>query len=168
MCSKLHANAVCHLVRLGLPCEPISRADRRLHTETWAGRHGARRPSAALWSPVAMQQRFRVFLSAVCGEFRRAREAVASDLRARGLEVKARRDSRQEGGADTTLRKLHDYSRVASGRSHARRGRGPAVHPPPARAAVGRGHVPPRPHTGAGSVVLACDSLAAPTGGRLG
>ena len=59
--------------------------------------------------PAAMQQRFRVFLSAVSSEFRSAREAVASDLRARGLEVKEQRDFRQEGDADTTLRKLHDY-----------------------------------------------------------
>ena len=31
---------------------------------------------------------------------------MASDLRARGLEVKEQRDFRQEGDADTTLRKL--------------------------------------------------------------
>jgi hypothetical protein len=56
-----------------------------------------------------MQQRFRVFLSAVSSEFRSAREAMASDLRARGLEVKEQRDFRQEADSDTTLRKLHDY-----------------------------------------------------------
>ena len=58
--------------------------------------------------PVGMKQRYRVFLSAVSSEFRRAREAVASDLRARGLEVKEQRDFRQEGDAPTTLHKLHD------------------------------------------------------------
>lgn len=52
---------------------------------------------------------FRVFLSAVSSEFEQARSQVASDLRARGLEVKVQKDFRQEAAADTTLRKLHDY-----------------------------------------------------------
>jgi len=54
---------------------------------------------------------FRVFLSAVSSEFAAARTALAGDLRARGLDVKVQDDFRQEAGADTTLRKLHDYIR---------------------------------------------------------
>jgi Domain of unknown function (DUF4062) len=53
--------------------------------------------------------RFRVFLSAVTSECGEARKLVASDLRSRGLEVKVQEDFRQEEGADTTLKKLHDY-----------------------------------------------------------
>ena len=52
---------------------------------------------------------FRVFLSAVSTEFGAARSALASDLRARGLEVKVQEDFRQEAQADTTLAKLHRY-----------------------------------------------------------
>src|SRR5689334_9239284 len=52
---------------------------------------------------------FRIFVSAVTNEFGKARDAVAADLRARGLAVKVQSDFRQEGDADTTLRKLHDY-----------------------------------------------------------
>jgi hypothetical protein len=47
---------------------------------------------------------FRVFLSAVSSEFEQVRSSVASDLRARGLEVKVQDDFRQEAEADTTLR----------------------------------------------------------------
>ena len=54
---------------------------------------------------------FRIFLSAASGEFATARLAVASDLRARGLEVKVQDDFRQEHDADTTLRLLHNYVR---------------------------------------------------------
>ena len=54
---------------------------------------------------------FRVFLSAVTSEFGRARDALAADLRARGLLVGVQSDFRQEAGADTTLRKLHDEIR---------------------------------------------------------
>ena len=59
-------------------------------------------------------QDFRVFLSAVSSEFGEARSGVASDLRARGIEVKVQEDFRQEAGSDTTLAKLHDYIRDCS------------------------------------------------------
>ena len=49
--------------------------------------------------------RFRVVLSAVSSELGQARFQVASDLRARGLEVEVQEDFRQEAAADTTLRK---------------------------------------------------------------
>src|SRR4051794_24195010 len=52
---------------------------------------------------------FRVFVSAVSSEFGTARSALASDLRARGLEVKVQEDFRQEKDADTTLRLLEQY-----------------------------------------------------------
>src|SRR5882672_8707394 len=52
---------------------------------------------------------FQIFVSAVTSELGRARDAVAADLRARGLAVKVQSDFRQEARADTTLRKLHDY-----------------------------------------------------------
>ena len=57
---------------------------------------------------------FRIFISAVSSEMEPARTAVASDLRARGLEVKVQEDFRQEGDADTTLRLLHNYIRDCS------------------------------------------------------
>ena len=49
---------------------------------------------------------FRVFLSTVTSEFGRARDALAADLRSRGLLVRVQSDFRQEAEADTTLRKL--------------------------------------------------------------
>lgn len=52
---------------------------------------------------------FRVFVSAVTSEFEAARSAVASDLRSRGLSVKVQEDFNLGVGADTLLRKLHDY-----------------------------------------------------------
>jgi hypothetical protein len=52
---------------------------------------------------------FRVFLSAVTSEFGAARDAVANDLQARGLELRVQRSFRQEPGADTLLGLLHDY-----------------------------------------------------------
>src|SRR5215217_68753 len=52
---------------------------------------------------------FRIFLSAVTSEFGKARDALAADLRSRGLLVKVQSDFRQEADSDTTLRKLHDY-----------------------------------------------------------
>jgi len=57
---------------------------------------------------------FRIFLSAVTSEFGQARDALAADLRSRGLLVKVQSDFRQEAGSDTTLRKLHDYIRDCS------------------------------------------------------
>jgi hypothetical protein len=50
----------------------------------------------------------RIFVSAVSSEFRRARDTVAADLRARGNTVRVQSDFRQEE-ADTLLHKLHDY-----------------------------------------------------------
>src|SRR5690348_12161894 len=85
---------------------------------------------------------FRVFLSAVTGEFGLARSAVASDLRTRGLVVKVQEDFRQEPDADTTLRLLHNYIRdcdavvcLAGSRSGDR--------PPPAAVAPFRDCLPP-------------------------
>jgi tetratricopeptide (TPR) repeat protein len=52
---------------------------------------------------------FRIFLSAVTSEFGRARDAVAADLRSREALLRVQSDFRQEAGADTTLRKLHNY-----------------------------------------------------------
>src|SRR5579859_4018238 len=53
--------------------------------------------------------RFRVFLSAVTSEFGKARDALAADLRSRGVSVSVQSEFRQEAQSDTTLRKLHDY-----------------------------------------------------------
>jgi hypothetical protein len=60
------------------------------------------------------QDDFRIFLSAVTSEFGRARDAVAADLRSREAVLRVQSDFRQESGADTTLRKLHDYIRDCS------------------------------------------------------
>jgi hypothetical protein len=57
---------------------------------------------------------FRVFLSAVTSEFGMARDAVANDLQARGLQLRVQRSLRQEPGANTLLRLLHDYIRDCS------------------------------------------------------
>src|SRR5258708_7260170 len=57
---------------------------------------------------------FRVFISAVTSEFGKARDAVASDLRSKGLFVKEEDDFRLESDADTMLRKLHNYIRDCS------------------------------------------------------
>ena len=51
---------------------------------------------------------FHVFISAVSSAFGKARSLVASDLRARRIEVKVQDDFRQEDDSDTTLAKLHD------------------------------------------------------------
>jgi tetratricopeptide (TPR) repeat protein len=52
---------------------------------------------------------FSVFVSAVTSEFGKVRSTVASDLRSRGLSVKVQEDFRLDAGADTLLRKLHNY-----------------------------------------------------------
>lgn len=57
---------------------------------------------------------FRVFVSAVSSEFGKARSAVASDLRSRDLLVKVQDDFRLGAGADTLLRKLHNFIRDCS------------------------------------------------------
>jgi tetratricopeptide (TPR) repeat protein len=57
---------------------------------------------------------FRVFLSAVTSEFGAARDALANDLQARDLQLREQRSFRQEPGADTLLRLLHDYIRDCS------------------------------------------------------
>jgi hypothetical protein len=61
-----------------------------------------------------MAGEFRAFLSAVTSEFGMARDAVANDLQARGLQLRVQRSFRQEPGADTLLRLLHDYIRECS------------------------------------------------------
>ena len=61
-----------------------------------------------------MAAEFRVFLSAVTSEFGAARDAVANDLEARDLQLRMQRSFRQEPGADTLLRLLHDYIRDCS------------------------------------------------------
>jgi tetratricopeptide (TPR) repeat protein len=58
-----------------------------------------------------MADKFRVFLSAVSSECGAARQEIASDLRARGIEVKEQRDFRQEHDTSTTLAKLNKYIR---------------------------------------------------------
>jgi tetratricopeptide (TPR) repeat protein len=61
------------------------------------------------WNLFSIMPGFRVFLSAVSSEFAAPRSALASDLRARGLEVKVQEDFRQEAQVETTLAKLHQY-----------------------------------------------------------
>src|SRR5271166_4290232 len=61
-----------------------------------------------------MTAAFRVFLSAVTSEFGTARGEVANDLQARDLQLRVQRSFRQEPGADTLLRLLHDYIRDCS------------------------------------------------------
>jgi tetratricopeptide (TPR) repeat protein len=61
-----------------------------------------------------MAAEFRVFLSAVSSEFGSARDALAADLRSRGMLVRMQSDFRQEADSDTTLKKLHDYIRDCS------------------------------------------------------
>ena len=70
----------------------------RSNRRSWTGR----KPMAA---------EFRVFLSAVTSEFGTARDAVPNDLQARELQLRVQRSFRQEPGADTLLRLLHDYIR---------------------------------------------------------
>jgi len=52
---------------------------------------------------------FRIFLSGVSSEFQPARDALADDLSARGLQVRVQRSFRQEARTSTLLDKLHHY-----------------------------------------------------------
>jgi len=54
---------------------------------------------------------FHVFISAVTSEFGKVRDAIASDLRARGAIVRVQGDFTHGGDADTLLERLHDYIR---------------------------------------------------------
>lgn len=54
---------------------------------------------------------YRVFISRVSSEFGNVSSAIASDLRARGLEVKFQDDFTQGGSAETWLQATHDYIR---------------------------------------------------------
>src|SRR5262249_10622609 len=54
---------------------------------------------------------YRVFISAVTSEFEKARQAIASDLRSRGLRVEFQDDFRHGQRSGTTLERLHDYIR---------------------------------------------------------
>jgi hypothetical protein len=54
-------------------------------------------------------QEFRVFLSAVSSEFETARNEMAKDFRSRNMLVRDQDIFRQEAGADTVLRLLHNY-----------------------------------------------------------
>jgi tetratricopeptide (TPR) repeat protein len=87
-----------------------------------------------------MQPLYRVFLSAVSTEFRAARAAVASDLRARGLVVVVQEDFLL--GTDTTLRKLHDYIATCEA-VVAMIGTRSGAKPPPAAAAPFAAMLPP-------------------------
>ncbi len=84
--------------------------------------------------PKSSPKPFCVFISAVTSEFEAARGLVASDLRARGLKVMVQEDFRQEPGADTTLRKLHNYVKDCDA-VVAIMGRRSGGFPPPAAAA---------------------------------
>jgi hypothetical protein len=53
----------------------------------------------------------RIFISAVTSEFGKARDAVASDLRARGHEVTVQSDFKQSPDSETLLGNLADYIR---------------------------------------------------------
>ena len=55
--------------------------------------------------------RLRIFISAVTSEFGKARDALASDLRARGHEVTVQSDFKQNPDSDTLLGNLSDYIR---------------------------------------------------------
>ena len=52
---------------------------------------------------------YRVFLSTVSSEFADARDALAKDLLARGIEVRWQEMFRQEKATETLLGLLHDY-----------------------------------------------------------
>jgi hypothetical protein len=55
--------------------------------------------------------RLRIFISAVTSEFGKARDAVASDLRARGHEVTIQSDFKQSPDSETLLGNLSNYIR---------------------------------------------------------
>jgi Domain of unknown function (DUF4062) len=57
------------------------------------------------------QERLRIFISAVTSEFGKARDALASDLRARGHEVTVQSDFQQSPDSETLLGTLADYIR---------------------------------------------------------
>src|SRR4051794_15107786 len=65
-----------------------------------------RSPHSALRSPGPVRKP-KVFLSAVSGQFRDCRNALASDLRAIGAEVVVQEDFKQHGW--TLLEKLQEY-----------------------------------------------------------
>jgi hypothetical protein len=88
-----------------------------------------------------MAGHFRIFLSAVTSEFRRARDELAADLRSRDTLVRVQSDFRQEAGSDTTLKKLHDYIRDCSSVVCIIGARSGAC-PPPAAAAPFRAMLP--------------------------
>ena len=54
---------------------------------------------------------FHVFISAVTSEFGKARNLLATDLDARGADVRVQRSFTQGGDADTLLERLHNYIR---------------------------------------------------------
>src|SRR3989442_231678 len=89
------------------------------------------------------QKQFRVFLSAATGEFGKARDALAADLRAGEMLVRVQSDFRQEADADTTLKKLHNYIRDCNAVVCITGKRSGAL-PPPAAAQPFAGMLPPR------------------------
>jgi hypothetical protein len=71
--------------------------------------HRGNRRKAAGWV-----DQERIFLSAVSGEFRTARESVASTLRGLALVVREQSDFKAKPGGLTLLDKLHDYIKDCS------------------------------------------------------
>jgi hypothetical protein len=59
------------------------------------------------------QRPFHIFISRVTGEFGRVSEALAADLRSKGVVGKVQVDFRQEENTETTLDKLEQYVRTA-------------------------------------------------------
>jgi hypothetical protein len=59
------------------------------------------------------QRPFHIFISRVTGEFGRVSEALAADLRSKGVIGKVQVDFRQEEGTETTLDKLEQYVHTA-------------------------------------------------------
>lgn len=56
---------------------------------------------------------FQIFISRVSGEFEKVAEALAADLRSKGMTGKLQVGFRQEPDAETTLDKLKKYIRDA-------------------------------------------------------